>query len=441
MSQNAAPLSQDQRLLILDILRGIAVLGILMMNIPIFGNSYTAHYNINIFREFSGPDYWSWYVVNLLFEGTMRGIFSILFGAGALLLLDRLERNTYLGLNPADIFYRRQIWLFLFGMVNAFLFMWAGDILYVYGLTGLFLFPFRKMKAERLLFLGMLFLSFSTLQHMSRNEKAKEKREKGEAALHAQTMGKSLSNQEKEDLETWNEYQQEHSPDHLRAMVAEEQQTMRKSWMDVFRYLSPINQKLQSQDLYNEMFFDALAFFFIGMALFRMGFLTGALPLSTYFTVFFFSYAFGLTLSYLRLRFSILSGFDISRPEFGFSINIYQVRRLAMALGHISLIIMLYKWFPGNLIFRWLARTGQMAFTNYLTQSLICTFLFLGYGFGYFGKWSRFEIYEAMGVIWIFQIIVSNIWLQYFRFGPFEWLWRSLTYWKKQPFLGSSNTE
>lgn len=441
MSQNAAPLSQNQRLLILDILRGIAVLGILMMNIPIFGNSYTAHYNINIFREFSGPDYWSWYVVNLLFEGTMRGIFSILFGAGALLLLDRLERNTYLGLNPADIFYRRQIWLFLFGMVNAFLFMWAGDILYVYGLTGLFLFPFRKMKAERLLFLGMLFLSFSTLQHMSRTEKAKEKREKGEAALHAQTMGKSLSHEQKEDLETWNEYQQEHSTEHLRAMVAEEQQTMRKSWMDVFRYLSPINQKLQSQDLYNEMFFDALAFFFIGMALFRMGFLTGALPLSTYFTVFFFSYAFGLTLSYLRLRFSILSGFDISRPEFGFSINIYQVRRLAMALGHISLILMLYKWFPGNLIFRWLARTGQMAFTNYLTQSLICTFLFFGYGFGYFGKWSRFEIYEAMGVIWIFQIIVSNIWLQYFRFGPFEWLWRSLTYWKKQPFLGSSNTE
>jgi uncharacterized protein len=80
-----------------------------------------------------------------------------------------------------------------------------------------------------------------------------------------------------------------------------------------------------------------------------------------------------------------------------------------------------------------LANVGQMAFTNYLMQSIICTWFFYGYGFGYYGKLKFHEVYYVVLIVWIFQLIVSSIWLTYFRFGPFEWLWRSLTYWRKQP--------
>jgi uncharacterized protein len=78
---------------------------------------------------------------------------------------------------------------------------------------------------------------------------------------------------------------------------------------------------------------------------------------------------------------------------------------------------------------------GRMAFTNYLMQTLICTTIFYGYGFGLFGKLERYQLYEVVMVIWVFQIIFSFIWLRFFSNGPFEWAWRSLTYWKIQPFL------
>ena len=80
-----------------------------------------------------------------------------------------------------------------------------------------------------------------------------------------------------------------------------------------------------------------------------------------------------------------------------------------------------------------LSAVGQMAFTNYLMQSIICTLFFFGYGLGYYGHLKFHQIYYVVASVWIFQMIFSVIWLKYFRFGPFEWVWRSLTYWKKQP--------
>ena len=83
---------------------------------------------------------------------------------------------------------------------------------------------------------------------------------------------------------------------------------------------------------------------------------------------------------------------------------------------------------------RALAAVGQMAFTNYIMQTLICNTIFLGFGFSLYGMLERHELYYIVASVWIFQLIVSSIWLHYFRFGPLEWMWRSLTYWQKQPF-------
>ena len=110
-----------------------------------------------------------------------------------------------------------------------------------------------------------------------------------------------------------------------------------------------------------------------------------------------------------------------------------EFRRLPLTIGHASLIMLLFRSRLVPWLMKALANVGQMAFTNYLMQSIICTWFFFGYGFGNYNKLKFHELYYVVGSVWVFQLIFSSIWLRYFRFGPFEWVWRSLTYWKKQP--------
>ncbi len=132
---------------------------------------------------------------------------------------------------------------------------------------------------------------------------------------------------------------------------------------------------------------------------------------------------------------AIMQQFDYSRFWETFPVAPYQIRRILLALGHISLFILFFRWKVFHFVFNWLAKVGQMAFSNYLMQTIICNFLFNGYGLGLFGELHRYQLYQISGLIWIFQILFSNIWMRFFLFGPFEWLWRSLTYWKMQPLV------
>ena len=432
-----APVAEQSRISIIDTLRGIALLGILMMNIPYFGNPYQYHFNINVLQEFSGPNYWCWYLVNLFFEGTMRGIFSMLFGAGALLLLDRLEKNPPPGLNPADIYYRRLLWLLLFGLFNAFILLWAGDILYTYAIVGLVLFPFRKVKASRLLILGIACMLLSTWQNSSKLWHAKETRKDGEAAKSLVSKHKKLTDSQKEDLEAWEKYQKKHSLANVRMEATHELKKSSQSYPEIFSEMAEVNVYIETKDFYGEYFFDALSFFFIGMALFRLGFLTGVQSLNVYWITMLLGYGIGLTINYFNLRTFIITGFDFSLYADYYPFSIYQFKRIFLALGHISLVILLYRYQIGNFLWRWLGNVGRMAFSNYMMQSIFGALFFHGFGLGYFGKLQRYELYEYVVCVWIFQLIFSQIWLHYFRFGPLEWVWRSLTYWKKQPFLRS----
>jgi uncharacterized protein len=108
-------------------------------------------------------------------------------------------------------------------------------------------------------------------------------------------------------------------------------------------------------------------------------------------------------------------------------------RRLFLCIGHASLILLVFRSRLVPWLMKALASTGQMAFTNYLMQSIICSLFFYGYGLGYYNKLAFHQLYYVVAAIWILQMIFSSIWLSYFRFGPFEWVWRSLTYWEKQP--------
>ena len=142
----------------------------------------------------------------------------------------------------------------------------------------------------------------------------------------------------------------------------------------------------------------------------------------------------GLPLSYLFVINDVNYNFNFFEITKNKVFDFYQIQRLVHSIGIFGLIMLMYKsgWFKW--MFSLLRPVGQMAFTNYLTQSIMCGIFFYGIGFGYFGKLEYHQLFYVVGAVWIVQIIWSHIWLRYFRFGPLEWLWRSLTYWKIQPF-------
>ena len=149
----------------------------------------------------------------------------------------------------------------------------------------------------------------------------------------------------------------------------------------------------------------------------------------------------GLLLSYFRLQPLIDYKFNYFDYTKNTSFEFYEISRTFRAIGIFGLIMLLYKsgWFKW--FFALMRPVGQMAFTNYLMQSLLVGLFFYGVGFGYFGKLQRHEIYYVVAATWALQIIWSHIWLRFFRFGPLEWAWRSLTYWKKQPMKKSNTKE
>lgn len=188
---------------------------------------------------------------------------------------------------------------------------------------------------------------------------------------------------------------------------------------------------IESAIFYENYWFDILLFLFIGMALYKSGFLEAKYSSYLYAVVAVVGISVGLFINYLFLKEQYQLKFDqfqfISKWKFSY----YEIRRVFQTTGYLSLLILLYKAIPFRKVLNVLAPVGQMAFTNYLSQSIITSIIF--YGFVLFGKLQRYEIYYVVAGIWVFQIITSHLWLRYFRFGPFEWIWRSLTYLQKQP--------
>ena len=185
--------------------------------------------------------------------------------------------------------------------------------------------------------------------------------------------------------------------------------------------------------MFHFLVFDVLLFMFLGMAFFKMGILQGEAKTKIYVWMTILGLGIGLPLSYLFVTNDVnhnFNWFEITKTK---KFEFYELQRFVHSIGIFGLIMLMYKsgWFKW--LFALMRPVGQMAFTNYLMQSLLCGFFFYGIGLGYFGKLQIYELYYVVAAVWIAEIIWSHIWLRYFRFGPLEWCWRSLTYWKKQP--------
>jgi uncharacterized protein len=172
---------------------------------------------------------------------------------------------------------------------------------------------------------------------------------------------------------------------------------------------------------------------FLGMAFFKNGILLGKGSTPLYMLMCIIGFGAGLTLSYFRVQHHISSGFNYFEYTKSTAFDSFQLDRAFRTLGMLGAIMLMYKSGVFKWLFTLMRAPGQMAFTNYLMQSIIALILFYGIGFALYGQMERHQLYLIVFAIWAFQIIFSHLWLRHFRFGPFEWVWRSLTYWKLQP--------
>ena len=426
----AAPVALADRIRTIDIIRGVALLGILMMNIPGFGIDDSVWYNME-HGPHNSADYRTNEIVETFFSGTMRGLFSMLFGAG-MILFTRNKIATPGGVTVAELYYRRLLLLVLFGLINAFVFLWWGDILYMYGLIGMVLYPFRKTAAKWLFLLGIVCIAIAMFKNQLWYNETREKRASYREAVKTEKAGKKLTPEQAQAKAEWIEMES-WKPDSQRSV--RNVQRMRSGWPTVFENMLPRSTGGEIWWTYNGIW-DPLCMMFIGMGLLVIGFFSNKLSTSSYLMGLMIGYGIGIPVGWIMFSKGVEanSGFgtfvDHYRVPFW---ALYDIKRVFLALGHASLIMLIYRSRIVPWLMKALANVGQMAFSNYLIQSLICTFFFYGYGFGYYNKLAFHELFYVVGAVWVFQLIFSSIWLNFFLFGPFEWLWRSATYWKAQP--------
>ncbi len=429
----AAPVHQAERIIILDSLRGIAILGILLMNIPSFGLPSPVSGDPSILNEWATIDFKVWNFVAWFPEGTQRAIFSMLFGAGIILFINGKEKRLD-GLMPADYFFRRQLWLIVFSLFDVFVLLWLGDILLDYAILGMIMFAFRNLPPKKLL-IGAAFCFIFMLARENRNlYQDKVTIHLGEKITAIDTTKTKLTFLQKEQLIAMQEFKEKNTLESRQKKAAENIAKHTGNYRELYNYRTNSYVDALIPYLFYGLW-DVLLFMFLGMAFFKMGILTGQASVKTYVWMTVIGLGLGLTISYFRLQQMVDANFNMYEYTKQISFSSYELSRTFRSIGLLGLIMLLYKsgWFKW--LFALMRPVGQMAFTNYLMQSLLCGLFFYGIGFGMFGQLARHEIYYVVAAVWLIQIIYSNIWLRYFRFGPLEWAWRSLTYWKKQPFL------
>jgi uncharacterized protein len=432
---NPAPVAQADRIKTIDLIRGFALLGILLMNIPGFGINWDAWYNI-LHGPHNTKDFYTLSVISTFFEGTMRGLFSMLFGAG-MILFTQNKKELPDGPSVAEFYYRRMLWLVVFGMFNAYILLWFGDILYYYGMCGMILFLFRKTNPKWLFALAIVCMFITMFKNQQNWNEPREQRRAYLEAVQAQKDSVKLKPEQQGSIAAWQQIESRRNQPPDTFWMNRNVTKMRSDYATVFTYWVPMNADSETNGLYHQWFWDGLTMMFVGMALLGLGFFSNKLSTSTYVMWLLIGYGIGIPIGYLAYK----QGMLMQVENFTYYIDryrmtpdlLYDIRRGFIAVGHASLLILVYRSKIVPWLMRALANVGQMAFTNYLMQSIICSWFFFGYGFGFYNKLKFHELYYVVFAVWVFQLIVSSIWLKYFRFGPFEWVWRSLTYWKKQP--------
>ena len=425
--ENRGPVTSADRISSLDVIRGVALFGILLMNIVGFGLPY-AYDNPTLAGGADGINLFAWQINTLLFEGTMRGLFSILFGAGIVLMTSRAEARDP-SIAVADIYFRRNLWLIAFGLIHSWLLLFTGDILYRYGVVALFLFVFRKASPRFLIVLGVLVLASLSAKDIYWTMQDRQAFAEAESAQVLLDDGSEISEAQQQAIDSWQETVEsaKTSPETIEEMV-----TARKSgYFENIAFNAERIIQGQSYDLYMFTFWDTAGMMLIGMALLKLGILNAERSTRFYLMMIAAGYGIGLFVNAYEVNLLLNSNFGYRAV--GQAYMTADLGRLSVTLGHVGLVMLICRKAWLSWLTSRIAAVGRMALSSYVMHTIICIFIFFGIGFAMFGELQRYQLYYVVFGIWVFQLIVSPIWLKYYRFGPLEWAWRSLTYNKRQP--------
>jgi uncharacterized protein len=401
----ASPVALAERMVALDVLRGFALLGILVVNIQSFALPSMAYINPHAYGDLSGMNFAVWWFTHVVCDQKFMTVFSMLFGAGIVLMTSRSEARTG---RSAAVHYRRMAWLILFGLLHAHL-LWYGDILYLYGMCGLLVWCMRKRPVYVLIPLGLSMIAVGSVIML----------------LGGLSMPYWDEVSLQQFAEGWSPSQE---------TLRRELQAYRGSWLQQVPARSSSALSFQTVLFLIWGLWRAGGLMLVGMGLFKLGVFQAQRSSAFYATMAVLGLTAGIAVSAYGVVWNDQRHWELE-ASFFFGSQWNYWGSLMTAMGFVGLV-MLFCQSPRAI--RWcspLAAVGQMALTNYLMQTVLCTMIFYGHGLGYFGYLQRTQ--QAMVVlgVWVLQLIGSPIWLHYFRFGPFEWLWRSLTYWKRQTML------
>jgi len=414
--EKARPISAGsaERVASLDFIRGIAVLGILFANITAFGQPYVAYlWPPAMGGGMTDGDQAVWLFQFIFVDGKFRGLFTLLFGAGIYLFMERAwARGAGRGLQA-----RRLIFLMLFGLVHYFL-IWRGDILTLYAVWGLVALLMINWKAKTQLIVGLIgvtlggLLMTTLMAFQFAAAKMPEIRDQmpPEAQEQIANVGPKMMSGAQDELVL---YQEGSYPDIVQATVQNEWGQL----VSELLFIGPV---------------ETLGLILIGMGLYRMGLFTGGISRRKLVIWGWIGVIVGLISSYFAGQVAYSAGFPFMTTIFAFN-GLGQLPHIATAIG---LLLLLAVWGPsaaqGWLGQRFVA-AGRMAFSNYLGTSIIMMFVFHGWAGGLFGQLHRIELLGVVFAMWALMLLWSKAWLSAFRFGPLEWLWRCLTYGKLFP--------
>ncbi|HEX9947031.1 MAG TPA: DUF418 domain-containing protein [Allosphingosinicella sp.] len=401
------------RIATLDIVRGVAVMGILAMNIVGFAMPFQAYMNPLAYGWESGADFVSWLVSFIFVDGKMRGLFSFLFGASMLLVIERAEAK---GQDSGSIHFRRMFWLLVFGLIHLYL-IWFGDILHGYALIGMVAWFFRNKEPAALIRWG---IGLATVQLMVFAALAA-------GAFHLQGVA-SAPGATADQLKEWSNLNGQFG------VLAGEALTgklalLRGDYGSItgYRLEAHAMAPLKGLLLFG---WETLAYFLFGMVALKNGFLRGGWSNSAYRRTALIGFGIGIPAYALLAWILVRDGFSVPMV-LAIVMGATVPFRPLMVVATAALIILATR--RGGALTERIAAAGRAAFTNYLGTSLIMTTLFYGYGAGLFGHLSRAELWLPVVAMWALMLLWSKPWLDRFQYGPLEWLWRSLSRGSLQP--------
>lgn len=427
------------RIAVLDIMRGIAILGILFMNINDMGASLYASFDDIRHLGWSAPDQAAWWVREVLANGTARCLLEMLFGAGMVILTDRAADKAS-GWVIMRRYYVRNLILFAFGLVHVFILLWPGDILHTYGIAALVAFLFRRLRPRWLIMIGLsLSVLMLTLGGYFGYYQTWQTRAQVAAIEAKKAAGAPISAAEKKTLVSDTKAKQERAKAKAKskADVAAEDAARGGSgtFMTWAKMQWHVFLELQSQFLEILFVWEASSVMLIGAALYKLGILQGRRSRRFYVWVTAICYLIGVTLR-------IAGGMaQIAPPGTGphFASVAYEVARLAMTLGHVGLINLLVTTGTGAALLRPFVAAGRTALTIYIAQTMLCLWvLYPPFVLGLYGKMTWGPLMVTAFVINAALLIGANWWVKRYDIAPVEWAWRSLIEgralpWRKRP--------